>query len=61
MLDTTEVQYVSDAKNNNIDVIVPIELWWELASERETAICSKARLVCPRYFSPVGKLVSVWL
>ncbi len=42
MLDITEVQYVSDAEGNNIGVIVPIELWRELASERETAYLLKS-------------------
>jgi PHD/YefM family antitoxin component YafN of YafNO toxin-antitoxin module len=37
MQSITEVQYVSDADGNNIGVIVPIALWRELASERETA------------------------
>jgi antitoxin YefM len=37
MLDMTEVQYVSDAEGNHTGVIVPSELWRELASERETA------------------------
>lgn len=33
----TEVQYVSDAEGKAVSVIVPIELWQEIASERETA------------------------
>src|SRR5256885_1833349 len=33
----TEIQYVSDAEGNNVGVIVPIELWREIQSERETA------------------------
>ena len=33
----TEVQYVSDADGNNVGVIVPIALWREIKSERETA------------------------
>ncbi len=42
MLDITEVQYVSDAEGKNIGVIVPIALWRELASERETAYLLKS-------------------
>ena len=42
MLDTTEVQYVSDSEGKNIGVIVPIALWRELASERETAYLLKS-------------------
>lgn len=33
----TEVQYISDADGEKIGVIVPIALWHEIASERETA------------------------
>ncbi len=32
-----EVQYISDEKGNVQGVIVPIELWREILSERETA------------------------
>ena len=33
----TQVQYISDAEGNATGVIVPISLWHEIASERETA------------------------
>jgi PHD/YefM family antitoxin component YafN of YafNO toxin-antitoxin module len=33
----TRIQYVSDADGNPVGVIVPIELWREIESERETA------------------------
>ena len=36
-MSATGIQYVTDAKGNNIGVIVPIELWREIESERETA------------------------
>ncbi len=32
-----EIQYVSDADGNAVSVIVPIDLWREIASEQETA------------------------
>lgn len=32
-----EIQYISDEEGNPTGVIVPIELWREIASERETA------------------------
>ena len=38
----TEVQYVSDANGNPVSVIVPIELWREIESERETAYLLKS-------------------
>ena len=33
----TDIQYISDEDGNTTAVIVPIELWREIASERETA------------------------
>ena len=38
----TDVQYVSDASGKAVSVIVPIELWQEIASERETAYLLKS-------------------
>lgn len=32
----TEVQYVSDGEGNPVGVLVPLALWREIASERET-------------------------
>lgn len=32
-----EVQYISDEEGNTTGVIVPISVWREIASERETA------------------------
>ncbi len=37
MMAATEVQFVSDADGNAVGVIVPIELWREIESARETA------------------------
>jgi hypothetical protein len=37
MADTGDVQYVSDTDGKLVSVIVPIELWQEIESERETA------------------------
>jgi len=37
MSNTMGVQYVHDGEGNAVSVIVPIELWREIASERETA------------------------
>ncbi len=37
MTTQTQVQYVSDEEGEAVSVIVPIELWREIASERETA------------------------
>jgi antitoxin YefM len=38
----TEIQYVSDESGNPIGVIVPIELWREIESEKETAYLLKS-------------------
>jgi hypothetical protein len=32
-----DIQYISDDEGNPTGVIVPIEIWREIASERETA------------------------
>ncbi len=37
-----EVQYITDSQNNITGVIVPIELWHELQSEKETAYLLKS-------------------
>jgi PHD/YefM family antitoxin component YafN of YafNO toxin-antitoxin module len=37
-----EVQYVSDEGGNPVSVIVPIDLWREIESERETAYLLKS-------------------
>lgn len=42
MISQTEVQYTSDAEGKGVDVIVPIELWHEIESERETAYLLKS-------------------
>lgn len=34
---TVEIQYISDEEGNPTGVIVPIDLWREISSERETA------------------------
>ena len=36
-----QIQYISDENNNITGVIVPIELWREIESEKETAYLLK--------------------
>ncbi len=36
-----DIQYVSDESGNPVGVIVPIELWREIESEKETAYLLK--------------------
>lgn len=37
-----EIQYVSDERGKTVAAIVPIELWREIESERETAYLLKS-------------------
>jgi len=38
----TEIQYISDSSGKRIGVFVPIELWEEIESEKETAYLLKS-------------------
>jgi len=38
----TDIQYVSDENGNPTGVLVPIDLWREIAAERETAYLLKS-------------------
>lgn len=42
MTTQTEIQYVSNDEGEAVGVIVPIELWREIMSERETAYLLKS-------------------
>ena len=42
MTTQTEIQYVSDAQGQAVGVLVPIELWRQIESERETAYLLKS-------------------
>jgi PHD/YefM family antitoxin component YafN of YafNO toxin-antitoxin module len=43
-----KIQYVSDARGKTVGVIVPIELWREIESERETAYLLKSETMRQR-------------
>ena len=43
-----QIQYVSDADGNTIGVIVPIDLWRAIESERETAYLLKSEAMRKR-------------
>lgn len=43
-----DLQYVSDENGNAVSVIVPIDLWKEIASERETAHLLKSDVMRKR-------------
>lgn len=42
------IQYISDDQNNVTGVIVPIELWKEIESEKETAYLLKSEAMKKR-------------
>ena len=44
----TDIQYISDAKGNPVGVIVPIEIWHEIESEKETAYLTKSETMKQR-------------
>ncbi len=44
----TDIQYISDAKDNPVGVIMPIEIWNEIESEQETAHLTKSEAMKKR-------------
>lgn len=48
MATESPVQYVSDASGNAVAVLVPIDLWREIESERETAYLLKSEAMRKR-------------
>ncbi len=44
----TDLQYISDANGKQIGVIVPIEIWREIESEKETAYLTKSETMKKR-------------
>jgi antitoxin YefM len=51
----TEIRYVSDAAGNRVAVIVPIDLWREIESERETAYLLKSEAMKHRLLAAKGR------
>jgi hypothetical protein len=51
----TDVQYVSDEQGNAVAVIVPIDLWREIESERETAYLLKSDAMRTRLLEAKGR------
>lgn len=43
-----QIQYISDEQNNVTGVIVPINLWEEIQSEKETAYLFKSKTMKKR-------------
>ncbi len=44
----TDIQYISDAKGNPVGDIVPIEIWHEIESEKETAYLTRSETMKKR-------------
>ncbi len=51
----TDIQYISDAKGNPVGVIVPIEIWQEIESEKETAYLTKSETMKRRLLEAKGR------
>ena len=52
----TPVQYVSDESGNAVAVIVPIDVWREIESERETAYLLKSDAMRTRLLEAKSRL-----
>jgi antitoxin YefM len=61
MSSDTPVQYVSDDSGNAIAVIVPIEVWREIESERETAYLLKSDAMRKRLLEAKNRIGGVSL
>jgi len=61
MSEYTLVQYVHDSNGNAIGVIVPIELWREIESERETAYLLKSETMKARLLAAKNRLEGISL
>ena len=51
----TDIQYISDSEGKPTVVIIPIELWHEIASERETAYLLKSDAMKQRLLESLGR------
>lgn len=54
MSTTTQIQYVSDEDGQPVSVLVPIALWKEIASERETAYLLKSETMKQRLLEAIS-------
>ncbi len=56
-----QVQYVLDEEGQDVSVIVPIALWHEIASERETAYLLKSETMKTRLLEAKSRTEGVSL
>ncbi len=61
MAPESPVQYVSDASGNAVAVIVPIEVWREIESERETAYLLKSEAMRKRLLDAKDRIGGISL
>ena len=55
------IQYVSDASGNAVAVIVPVDVWREIESERETAYLLKSEVMRQRLAEAKNRIEGVSL
>jgi PHD/YefM family antitoxin component YafN of YafNO toxin-antitoxin module len=55
MAGISEIQFVSDADGKPVSVIVPIELWREIESEKETAYLLKSSVMKQRLLEAISR------
>ena len=53
------IQYISDESGNITGVIVPVELWCEIESERETAYLLKSKIMKRRLLEAKGRQTGI--
>jgi PHD/YefM family antitoxin component YafN of YafNO toxin-antitoxin module len=58
-IDSTEIQYISDEQGNQVGVIVPIDLWREIESERETAYLLKSPTMKQRLLEAKDRRIGI--
>ncbi|QUS60052.1 prevent-host-death protein [Synechocystis sp. PCC 7339] len=54
-MSSSEIQYVSDEAGRAVAVLVPIDLWQEIQSERETAYLLKSESMKNRLLEAKGR------
>jgi PHD/YefM family antitoxin component YafN of YafNO toxin-antitoxin module len=61
MVIPTEIQYVSDAEGKPVSVLVPIALWHEIESARETAYLFRSETMKRRLLEAKERTESISL
>lgn len=55
------IRFVRDAAGNDVEVIIPIDLWREIQSERETAYLLKSPAMKNRLLQALGRTSGISL